>query len=644
MQTGGDKMRKAEETLRRHWGYPGFRPVQRAVVEAVLSGADTLGLMPTGGGKSIAFQVPGLLSGGLTVVVTPLISLMKDQVDNLRSRGIKAVFLHSGMTSKEIRMAWERLTNDGCSFLYVAPERLKSDRFLDELRHLDVRLIVVDEAHCISQWGYDFRPSYLGIRRLRKVAPQAPVMALTATATPEVVADICRELGFPESHRVVRDSFARDNISYLVRPTDLKINETLHILRRTSGSAIVYVRSRKRTREVAETLVAEGISATHYHAGLSYEYKEERQNAWKEGRIRVMVATNAFGMGIDKPDVRVVIHYDMPPSPEEYYQEAGRTGRDGLRSFAVLLRGGRDKALLRRHVTEAFPERSYIKDVYEKLCVFLGVEIGSGYQLLKEFDFQKFCTVFELREQDCEAALRILGRAGYIDYIEEKETLSRVMIRARRDELYGYSLSPDAEKVLTSVLRGYPGVFSDYVFIFESRIALDTGLTEERVCQALVELGRMHAVYYVPRTRMPYIYFPTAREEKEWMLIPREVYETRRDAMKRRTEAMISYAYDDSRCRVGRLLAYFGETGAADCGKCDICRARSARPPSVRGLDRRVREWLSSKGGIASVRQLEADFGKLTPEAFRELQELVDRGEAVADELGYYRLTASGNP
>lgn len=629
-------MKRAKEILRRHWGFGSFRPLQEEIVRSVLDGHDTLGLMPTGGGKSVAFQVPGLVLGGLTVVVTPLISLMKDQVDNLRARRVKAVFFHSAMSSREIRMAWERLANDGCSFLYLAPERLRNHRFLQELRHLPIRLIVVDEAHCISQWGYDFRPSYLGIAELRKIAPKAAVVALTATATPEVVDDICRELDFRPDARVVKASFARDNISYIVRPTDLKINEALHILSRTSGSAIVYVRSRKRTRRVAETLVAEGVSATSYHAGLPFEVKEDRQNLWKTGQVRVMVATNAFGMGIDKPDVRLVIHYDLPPSLEEYYQEAGRVGRDGGKSFAVLLRGSRDKAVLRRHVTEAFPERGFIKQTYQNLCVFFNVGIGEGYQLLREFDFQRFCTVFNIRDVECEAALKILTRAGYIDYMEEKESRSRIIVLASREELYSARVSCDSEKVLTAVLRNYPGIFTDYVFVFESKIAADAGIDEDKVYGILIELGKMKLIHYVPRSRTPYIYFATAREEVRDMVIPRVVLEMRKDAMKKRAEAMIDYAYNDKGCRVKRMLGYFGENESKDCCSCDVCRARRTVMPDSGLLYGRVVRLMESCPDGMSIHVFDRHFGNVSVEAFKVLQQMTDEGLVSVDEFGIY--------
>lgn len=545
---------------------------------SVLDGHDTLGLMPTGGGKSITFQVPALILGGLTVVVTPLISLMKDQVDNLGKRGIKAVFFHSGMTAGETRAAWEKLVNARARFLYCAPERLRNERFVTELRHLDVRLIVVDEAHCISQWGYDFRPSYLNIKTLRSAIPSAPVLALTATATPEVAEDIRQKLLFRTGHATFRKSFSRDNISYLVRHSEIKIQDVFHILSHTTGSAIVYVRSRKRTRDIAEYLENAGISATFYHAGLDYEVKEERQNAWQNGSVRVIVATNAFGMGIDKPDVRVVIHYDIPPSLEEYYQEAGRAGRDGLTSYAVLLPSKRDKGVMRRRVTESFPEREYILKVYERVCNFLNIAVGEGYDILREFDLDKFCTTFHLQERQCRSALYILTRAGYLDFIEETESRSRVMITVTREDLYHlHEATPQAERVLNILLRNYPGLFTDYVYISESLIVRETGLLDDEVYSALLELSRLRILVYVPKSSMPVMHLPTSREEPRYVQIGKSVYEDRKAVMARRTEAMIDYTYESGTCRVGRMLAYFDETDSGDCGKCDICRDRKSR-------------------------------------------------------------------
>lgn len=599
----------AAETLSKYWGYDSFRPLQSDIVESVLAGHDTLVLMPTGGGKSITFQVPGMMLPGVTVVVTPLISLMKDQVDNLRRRRIKAVFLHAGMTRRESMLARERLTNGGAKFLYISPERLRNENFMADLRRVEVSLIVVDEAHCISQWGYDFRPSYLNINRLRKLKPGVPVLALTATATPEVADDICSQLDMSHPH-VFRMSFTRDNINYIVRPSETKIHEVFHILSRTSGSAIVYVRSRKRTGDIADYLRSAGISAAGYHAGLSYEYKEERQNSWKSGETRVMVATNAFGMGIDKPDVRVVIHYDLPPSLEEYYQEAGRAGRDGKTSYAVLLTARSDTGLLRRRVTEAFPDRDVIKKIYERVCNTLHISVGEGYDTLSEFDIQKFCDTFNYQERQCRAALHLLGQAGYLEYMEEADRRSRVMMTCGREELYHIeSLSPLAEQTLTRLLRGYTGLFADYVQISETTIATALHIPERQVYEAMLELARAKVLSYIPRSRMPQMYLPTSREEPRYLVIGKTVYEDRKQIMSRRVEAMLDYAFNPRICRENRMLEYFGERREQDCGRCDVCRERlkgeSNRPAD---LISRMLDYLKAHPRGVDLRVLERDL------------------------------------
>lgn len=627
------------DILRKYWGYPSFRPLQREIVDCVLSGRDTLGLMPTGGGKSITFQVPGLCLEGITLVVTPLISLMKDQVDNLRKRKIQAVYFHSAMTRHENTVAWEKIVNGRARFIYVAPERLGNARFIDDLRRLPVKLLVVDEAHCICQWGYDFRPSYLNIASLRKIFT-APVMALTATATPDVAEDIRRKLEFREGAETFRMSFSRQNISYVVRHSDAKVSDILHILSRTSGSAIVYVRSRKRTREIADSIASAGISATYYHAGLDIETKEKRQNAWSRGETRVIVATNAFGMGIDKPDVRVVIHSDMPPSLEEYYQEAGRAGRDGLPSYAVLLEASTDKGLLHRRLTEAFPEREDIRKTYGRACTFMGLAIGEGNDTLHEFDIDRFCEVFKLQPRFARACFKILGQAGYLEFQEETDTLSRVKILCHRDELYNLRLSSKAaDEVLLQLLRLYPGLFADYVYINEDRIARTGGLDPQQVYTSLLELGRAGALSYIPKKRTPLMYVPTAREELKYIVIGKSIYEERREVMSRRIEAMIDYACNGAGCRVSRMLAYFGEEDAKDCGTCDVCRGkRKSRRQQRRGEEATadaVWAYLKEKPDGVNIHQLAAAFG-IAPERITEALAFLRSQGYVTVEHGVY--------
>ena len=559
------------EVLKKYWGYEAFRPLQQDIIESVLAGHDTLGLMPTGGGKSITFQVPTMAIDGMALVVTPIISLMKDQVDHLLERHIKAAYLYAGLTRAEVNRTYDKCLYGNCKFLYVSPERLQSQAFLERLRQMPVRLIVVDEAHCISQWGYDFRPSFLHIAQVRKLFHDVPVLALTATATPVVVEDIQRCLQF-KAPNVFSMSFARSNVSYVVRQTEEKIAELIHILRSVPGTSIVYVRSRKRTKQISDELNRAGIHADYYHAGLYVEDKQDKQNKWTANECRVMVATNAFGMGIDKPDVRLVVHIDIPNSLEEYYQEAGRAGRDGKRSYAVMLVKHTDKRILRRHITEAFPDKDFIRNVYERVGNFLGVSLGEGYQQMFDFNFNLFCRTFDLPVLPTHNALKILTQAGYIDFIEEIETQSRVMIFARKEELYDLdTTTPGADQVLQAILRLYTGLFADYVFINEDVIALRTGLDQETIYKTLLELTRMHILHYVPRKRTPYIIYTTSREEPKYVFIPKTVYEELRDRMTARVEATINYAYSDTGCRELMLLGYFGEKKEDECGHCDLC-------------------------------------------------------------------------
>ena len=565
------------DILNKYWGYDTFRPLQQDIIESVLEGRDTLGLMPTGGGKSITFQVPTMAIDGMALVVTPIISLMKDQVDHLLERNIKATYLYAGLTRAEVNRTYEKCLYGDCKFLYVSPERLQSQSFLERLRQMPVRLIVVDEAHCISQWGYDFRPSFLRIAQVRKLFPKAPVLALTATATPVVVEDIQHCLAFRERN-VFSMSFSRSNLSYVVRPTEEKVSELIHILRSVPGTAIVYVRSRKRTKQISDELNRAGIHADYYHAGLYVEDKQDKQSRWTTDQCRVMVATNAFGMGIDKPDVRLVVHVDIPNSLEEYYQEAGRAGRDGKRSWAVMLVKHTDQRTLRRHITEAFPDKDYIRNIYERVGNFLGVSLGEGYQQMFDFNFTLFCRTFDLPVLPTHNALKILTQAGYIEFIEEIETQSRVMILAKKEQLYDLeTVTPGADQVLQAILRLYSGLFADYVFINEDVIAFRTGLDQETIYKSLLELTRMHILHYVPRKRTPYVIYTTSREEPKHVILPRAVYEELRQRMSDRIEATINYAYSDAGCRERMLLSYFGENAATDCGHCDLCIDRRKR-------------------------------------------------------------------
>ncbi len=563
--------------LKKYWGYDEFREMQADIINSILGGNDTLGLMPTGGGKSITFQVPTMAVDGMSLVVTPIISLMKDQVDNLVARGIKATYMYAGLSMSEVRRTYEKCINGKYKFLYVSPERLGSDTFVDRLKQMPVKLIVVDEAHCISQWGYDFRPSFLKIAEVRKVFPKVPVLALTATAPPTVVTNIMRSLNFKVPN-VFRKSFSRPNISYVVRHTEEKMAEMAHILSSVGGSGIVYVRSRRKAKEIADILIASRISADFYHAGLSIEEKNDKQNKWSSGECRVMVATNAFGMGIDKADVRIVVHVDVPNSIEEYYQEAGRAGRDGKRSYAVLLVKPTDKRTLARHITDSYPEKDFIRRVYELTGDFLNVAVGEGYQRVYDFNFTLFCRTYKLPILPTHSALHILTQAGYIEFVEEIETQSRVMILAEKEALYNIPTTvPQADTVLQALLRTYSGLFADYVYINEAVIAYRYNLTEETIYSALLELTRLHILHYVPRKRTPYVVYTTSREEARDVLIPIAVYEDLKKRMSQRIDAVVNYAFNPVDCRENTMLRYFGENKKDTCGHCDVCIDRRKR-------------------------------------------------------------------
>lgn len=557
--------------LKQYWGYDNFRGIQEDIIRSIGEGRDTLGLMPTGGGKSITFQVPALAQEGLCLVITPLIALMKDQVRNLRERGIKATAIYSGMTREEIVIALENCIFGNYKFLYVSPERLDTEIFQIKLRSMHVSLITVDESHCISQWGYDFRPAYLKIADIRQLLPGVPVIALTATATPEVVSDIQQRLQFRQEN-VFRMSFERKNLAYVVRHTEDKESELLHILQRVDGSGIVYTRNRKKTKEISLFLNRNHITATFYHAGLNDETKDSRQKAWLKGEFRVMVATNAFGMGIDKPDVRVVIHSDVPDSPEAYFQEAGRAGRDGMKAYAVLLFCARDKITLKQRVSDTFPEKSYIRKIYEDINFYYQMAMGDGRGCTFAFNIDEFCRNFKHFPVQTDSALKILTRAGYLEYTDEQDNASRIMFTITKEELYRIrEQSEDTEKLIRILLRSYTGLFTDYAYISEDNLSTRSGLSKQQIYETLLSLSRQHILHYIPAKKTPYIIYTRERQETERVYLSKEVYEDRKESYVQRINAMIEYAESENRCRSRMLLRYFGEKNEHNCGQCDVC-------------------------------------------------------------------------
>ena len=562
---------KFQSILQKYWGYPDFRGIQGNIIESIASGRDTLGLMPTGGGKSITFQVPALAQEGVCIVITPLIALMKDQVQHLREHGILADAIYADKSRSEILQTLDNAIFGGVKILYVSPERLASEMFQTKLRHIHVSFITVDEAHCISQWGYDFRPSYLQIASIREMKPGIPILALTATATPEVVDDIQERLHFKEKN-VFKMSFERKNLAYVVREAEDKQGEMIHILQSVGGSAIIYARSRKRTKEMAQLLSQQGITATFYHAGLDPDVKDQRQKAWQKDEVRVMCATNAFGMGIDKPDVRVVIHIDCPDSLEAYFQEAGRAGRDGQKSYAVLLYNKHDELKLCKRVDDTFPPKELIQDIYEHLAYFYQIGVGSGQGKTFEFDIEKFCVTYKYFPTKVDAALRILERSGYLHYEDNPDGKARVMFLLGRNDLYQLDqLAPSQDAVVTALLRSYGSLFVDLTYIDETMIARQAELTIQQVYFALKSLAARHIIQFIPRRKIPFISYTRDRVDGDKVVIPKEVWESRREQYEKRIKSMIRYAKNDEVCRSRQLLAYFGEENDRDCKQCDVC-------------------------------------------------------------------------
>ena len=619
--------------LKQYWGYDRFRGIQEDIIDSISKNKDTLGLMPTGGGKSITFQVPALAKEGMCLVITPLIALMKDQVQNLKKRGIKALAIYSGMSRQDIIITLENCIFGNYKFLYISPERLDTELFRTKLRKMHISMITVDESHCISQWGYDFRPAYLKIAEIRELLPDVPVLALTATATPEVVKDIQARLHFRHKN-VFRMSFERNNLAYIVRKTENKTAELLHILRSMPGSAIIYARNRRRTKEITELLNNEHITADFYHAGLDDATKDIRQHRWQSGESRVMVATNAFGMGIDKPDVRIVIHMDLPDSIEAYFQEAGRAGRDGQKAYAVILYAKSDKTTLHKRIPDTFPEKEYIRDVYEHLQYYYQMAMGDGLDCVREFNIEDFCRKFKYFPVPVDSALRILTQAGYLEYTAEQDSTSRILFTIRRDELYRLrEMGEDMDRLIQAVLRSYTGVFTDYTYINEDSLAIRTGLTRRQIYEMLVHLAKLRIVSYIPHKKTPYIIYTRERVEAQRIHISPEVYEHRKARYETRINAMLDYVTNDTVCRSRMLLDYFGERNEHNCGQCDTCislrsKSKVSEQPDREALCTKVcgilsRESLTPAG---LLKQLPMDKELLT----EILHRLSDEGKIIA--------------
>ena len=619
------------DILHKYWGYPDFRGIQREIIESIGAGKDTLGLMPTGGGKSLTFQVPALAQEGVCIVITPLIALMKDQVEHLRHKGIAAAAIYSGMSRDAIVTTLENCIFGGVKLLYISPERISSDIFQIKLKHMKVSFITVDEAHCISQWGYDFRPSYLQIAVIRRLVPNVPILALTATATPDVIDDIQERLGFTEKN-VFRMSFERKNLVYVVRQTEDKEAEMVHILQSIPKTAIVYCRSRKRTKEVAQLLMQYGISATWYHAGLEPAVKDQRQSEWQHDKVRVIVATNAFGMGIDKADVRVVIHMDCPSSLEAYFQEAGRAGRDGQKAYAVLLYNGHDNRTLQKRVEDTFPPKEYVQQVYEHLAYFYQIGVNSGEGCTFEFPIDKFCATFKHFPIRANAALILLQRAGYIDYEPNPDNNARVRFLLRRDDLYRLdSLSEKENDVVISLLRNYGGLFTDYGYVDESYIAQEAGLDRNQTYMVLINLSKKRIIDFIPRKSIPLISYKRDRVDGSDVILDKSVYEERKEQFQKSINSVINYAQNDRICRSRQLLYYFGEKKSVDCEQCDVCLSHTHH--DNHDQQEEIKEKLltmvadGERHHVTEVRLLDENWDMVT----KVMKELMDEEQLLMD-------------
>lgn len=621
------------EVLKEYWGYDGFRPMQEEIITAALEGKDVLAIMPTGGGKSICFQVPGLMRDGITLVVTPLIALMKDQVQNLNDRGVRALAIHAGMSRHEVDLALNNATYGDYKFLYLSPERLGTQLFRSYIDVLDVSFIVVDEAHCISQWGYDFRPDYLRIGELRERI-DAPVIAVTATATPSVAQDIMERLGFKEK-LLLKSGFERPNLSYIVRQVEDKYSQILNVCNGVPGTGIVYARNRRKCEELSAFLRAQGVSASFYHAGLGGQARAERQAAWKSGAVRVMVCTNAFGMGIDKPDVRFVVHYDLPESPEAYFQEAGRAGRDGKRSFAVQLWNGVDVRRAKQIEDVSFPSLEYIEDVYQKLHAFFEIPYDTGMGRQLKFKIEDFCKRFGLQRAPAFYALKYLERTEHLTYSEEVDIPTKVRINVDRKSLYDVELADQGQaNVLEALMRSYTGIFSFLQQIDEEYVARLAGQTVPQLRQSLYGLSLAHVISYVPTDHSDVVVLHHDRLRPGNVNLMPSRYAMLKESYHSRSEAMLEYVSETSECRSRYLLRYFGQTETTDCGTCDVCRARRASAPT-RTLQQMTRreliEYIKGKDGEYSLEEIVAEFDNpsknYSPDYLDILRQLIDNGD-----------------
>ena len=622
--------------LREHWGFESFRPMQEQIIRSVMDGHDTLALMPTGGGKSLTYQVPAMASEGVCIVVTPLIALMKDQVDNLRKRGISAIAVHSGLTPRQIDIALDNCVYGDVKFLYIAPERLATEVFRLRIQKMKVALLAVDEAHCISQWGYDFRPSYLRIAEIRELIPETTILALTASATKIVEQDIIDKLSLSEP-AILRSSFARDNLSYSVRAVDDKNEQLLRIIGNVPGTGIVYIRTREGAEKIASWLRDQGESADYYHGGLPNAERSLRQEDWTQGRTRIMVATNAFGMGIDKADVRFVVHYTMCDSLESYYQEAGRAGRDGKRSYAVLLTSPDDEQRVVKRFEGEFPPLTEIKSIYEKICNYVQVAIGDGLQSSFIFNIHDFASREHIFTGKIISALKILEQNGYLTFTEEMENPARIMFCVSRDDLYKIRVERnDLDHFLRTILRMYNGVFSEFRAIDECEIATVSGYRLDRVKELLKRLWQMRIIRYVPSNRSPMLFFNEERLPTDDLYIAPETYRLRKEMMHERFSKMLGYASNTEQCRSRMLSEYFGDTEAKDCGICDICLARRKQAKSGKELQTRIIEKLTSTP--LSVRELVAEFS-CDPQLLLDTLKAMHESDIVqTDEAGTVRI------